>query len=124
MFFYRLCVLKLVSVHFLSLGEKDAFVLCRVFQKSGTGPKNGEQYGAPFIEEEWENDEVTPVSGEGAITDVVLMGGDDAAVFFETNDLEQVCVLVPLLRNVISDFSQAYSVFIIWWQFCGRVQEL
>ncbi|KAM7264751.1 hypothetical protein ACFE04_002434 [Oxalis oulophora] len=36
---------------------QDAYVLCRVFQKSGSGPKNGEQYGAPFIEEEWENDD-------------------------------------------------------------------
>lgn len=37
---------------------QDAFVLCRIFQKSGSGPKNGEQYGAPFIEEEWEDDDV------------------------------------------------------------------
>lgn len=46
--------------------EKDAFVLCRIFQKSGTGPKNGEQYGAPFVEEEWEDDEneVVFVPGE------------------------------------------------------------
>ncbi|XP_028782520.1 NAC domain-containing protein 78 [Neltuma alba] len=67
---------------------QDAFVLCRVFQKSGTGPKNGEQYGAPFIEEEWDEDEVAPVSGEGAVTDEVLMG-DDVDAFVETNDLEQ-----------------------------------
>ncbi|XP_031502356.1 NAC domain-containing protein 53-like isoform X2 [Nymphaea colorata] len=36
----------------------DAYVICRIFQKSGAGPKNGEQYGAPFIEEEWEDDDV------------------------------------------------------------------
>ncbi|XP_071732949.1 NAC domain-containing protein 78-like [Rutidosis leptorrhynchoides] len=36
---------------------QDSFVLCRIFQKSGSGPKNGEKYGAPFIEEEWEDDE-------------------------------------------------------------------
>ncbi|KAL5709758.1 hypothetical protein ACHQM5_020407 [Ranunculus cassubicifolius] len=34
---------------------QDAFVLCRVFRKSGPGPKNGEKYGAPFVEEEWED---------------------------------------------------------------------
>ncbi|KAJ4971121.1 hypothetical protein NE237_004220 [Protea cynaroides] len=33
---------------------QEAYVLCRIFQKSGAGPKNGEQYGAPFIEEEWD----------------------------------------------------------------------
>lgn len=37
---------------------QDAFVLCRVFQKSGAGPKNGERYGAPFIAEEWEMNEL------------------------------------------------------------------
>ncbi|KAK6933457.1 NAC domain, partial [Dillenia turbinata] len=31
------------------------------FQKSGSGPKNGEQYGAPLIEEEWDDDKVVPV---------------------------------------------------------------
>ncbi|KAL4574761.1 hypothetical protein LXL04_021598 [Taraxacum kok-saghyz] len=30
---------------------QDAFVLCRIFQKSGSGPKNGEKYVAPFIED-------------------------------------------------------------------------
>lgn len=30
-------------------------MLCRVFRKSGPGPKNGEKYGAPFVEEEWED---------------------------------------------------------------------
>lgn len=31
-------------------------MLCRIFEKSGPGPKNGEQYGAPFREDEWEDD--------------------------------------------------------------------
>eukprot|EP00262_Sarcandra_glabra_P021098 TRINITY_DN8716_c0_g1_i1.p1 TRINITY_DN8716_c0_g1~~TRINITY_DN8716_c0_g1_i1.p1 ORF type:complete len:598 (+),score=114.19 TRINITY_DN8716_c0_g1_i1:242-2035(+) len=39
---------------------QDAFVLCRIFQKSGPGPKNGEMYGAPFIEEEWDEDVLVP----------------------------------------------------------------
>ncbi|KAF9597525.1 hypothetical protein IFM89_019439 [Coptis chinensis] len=37
---------------------QDAFVLCRVFRKSGPGPKNGEHYGAPLIEEEWDDNNV------------------------------------------------------------------
>ncbi|CAH2054196.1 unnamed protein product [Thlaspi arvense] len=37
--------------------QQDAYVLCRIFYKSGTGPKNGEQYGAPFVEEEWEEED-------------------------------------------------------------------
>uniref|UniRef100_A0A1J3EDQ5 NAC domain-containing protein 78 n=1 Tax=Noccaea caerulescens TaxID=107243 RepID=A0A1J3EDQ5_NOCCA len=37
--------------------QQDAYVLCRIFQKSGSGPKNGEQYGAPFVEEDWEEED-------------------------------------------------------------------
>ncbi|KAJ8510059.1 hypothetical protein OPV22_000493 [Ensete ventricosum] len=35
---------------------QDTYVLCKIFQKSGAGPKIGEQYGAPFNEEDWEDD--------------------------------------------------------------------
>lgn len=35
---------------------QDAFVICKIFEKSGMGPKIGEQYGAPFKEEDWEDD--------------------------------------------------------------------
>ncbi|XP_068648930.1 NAC domain-containing protein 82-like isoform X2 [Aristolochia californica] len=37
--------------------SQDAYVLCRIFKKSGPGPKNGEQYGAPFKDEEWDADD-------------------------------------------------------------------
>ncbi|XP_071687636.1 NAC domain-containing protein 78-like [Rutidosis leptorrhynchoides] len=36
---------------------QNTFVLCRICQKCGSGPMNGEKYGAPFIDEEWEDDE-------------------------------------------------------------------
>lgn len=32
------------------------YVLVKVFEKSGSGPKNGAQYGAPFNEDEWGDD--------------------------------------------------------------------
>uniref|UniRef100_A0A5B6ZP08 Putative NAC domain-containing protein 45 n=1 Tax=Davidia involucrata TaxID=16924 RepID=A0A5B6ZP08_DAVIN len=35
---------------------QDAYVLCKIFKKSGPGPKNGAQYGAPFNEEDWNDD--------------------------------------------------------------------
>ncbi|XP_015165757.1 NAC domain-containing protein 82-like isoform X1 [Solanum tuberosum] len=37
---------------------QDSYVLYKVFQKSGPGPKNGAQYGAPFKEEDWEDDKI------------------------------------------------------------------
>lgn len=44
---------------------QDACVLCKIFQKSGPGPKIGAQYGAPFNEDDWNdaiNMECPPVS--------------------------------------------------------------
>lgn len=35
---------------------QDMYVLCKIFEKEGVGPKNGAQYGAPFNEEEWDDD--------------------------------------------------------------------
>ncbi|KAL7595618.1 NAC domain-containing protein 82 [Lactuca sativa] len=35
---------------------QDMYVLCKIFEKEGAGPKNGAQYGAPFNEEEWDDD--------------------------------------------------------------------
>ncbi|XP_071692598.1 NAC domain-containing protein 17-like [Rutidosis leptorrhynchoides] len=41
--------------------EQDHYVLNKMFKKSGPGPKNGEQYGAPFIEEEWSDDDCVDI---------------------------------------------------------------
>lgn len=41
----------------LGVVVQEPFVLCRIFEKSGSGPKNGEKYGAPFVEEDWVDDE-------------------------------------------------------------------
>ncbi|CAA0830215.1 NAC domain containing protein 103 [Striga hermonthica] len=39
-------------------GVQDTYVLCKIFQKNGLGPKNGAQYGAPFNEADWEDDDI------------------------------------------------------------------
>ncbi|KAK1266853.1 NAC domain-containing protein 78 [Acorus gramineus] len=38
--------------------SQDSYVLCRIFKKSGPGPKNGEQYGAPYQDEDWDDEVV------------------------------------------------------------------
>ncbi|CAN4126305.1 unnamed protein product [Withania somnifera] len=48
---------------------QDSYVLCKVFQKSGLGPKNGAQYGAPFKEEDWEDEKIP---AEPCTSDVIL----------------------------------------------------
>ncbi|KAK7358827.1 hypothetical protein VNO77_00767 [Canavalia gladiata] len=32
---------------------QDSYVICKVFEKEGLGPRNGAQYGRPFNEEDW-----------------------------------------------------------------------
>lgn len=53
MYEYRLEDQKLENTEY----SQGAYAICKIFKKSGPGPKNGEQYGAPFYEEEWEDDE-------------------------------------------------------------------
>ncbi|XP_045820815.1 NAC domain-containing protein 82-like isoform X2 [Trifolium pratense] len=46
---------------------QDSYVICKVFQKEGPGPRNGAQYGRPFNEEDWSDDEVgLPLVAESA----------------------------------------------------------
>ncbi|KAJ4779742.1 NAC domain-containing protein 82 [Rhynchospora pubera] len=52
MYEYRLTDKRLAA----SGVAQDAYVICKIFKKSGMGPKIGEQYGAPFNEEDWEDD--------------------------------------------------------------------
>ncbi|GFQ03656.1 NAC domain-containing protein 78 [Phtheirospermum japonicum] len=80
---YRLCDSELESAGVLQ--QKDAFVLCRIFQKSGLGPPNGDRY-APFVEEEWDEDAGLVVPGGEAEDDVA--NGDEARG--ERIDLDQV----------------------------------
>ncbi|KAK4483971.1 hypothetical protein RD792_011182 [Penstemon davidsonii] len=52
---------------------QDYYALYKVYKKSGAGPKNGEQYGAPFKEEEWADDlfevqcPIEPVKKDNAV---------------------------------------------------------
>ncbi|KAK7410885.1 hypothetical protein VNO78_02082 [Psophocarpus tetragonolobus] len=36
---------------------QDSYVICRIFQKEGPGPRNGAQYGKPFKDEDWDTEE-------------------------------------------------------------------
>lgn len=45
---------KLILLMFFFQSEH---VLCKIFQKEGLGPRNNAQYGAPFKEKDWIDDE-------------------------------------------------------------------
>ncbi|KAI3495563.1 hypothetical protein L1887_37906 [Cichorium endivia] len=50
---------------------QDAYVICKVFEKSGIGPKNGAQYGAPFEEKDWDDDDDDERS---TVTSIMMVG--------------------------------------------------
>ncbi|MED6135110.1 hypothetical protein PIB30_043079 [Stylosanthes scabra] len=80
---YRMVDQKLAEAGY----QLDAYVLCRIFEKSGMGPKNGEKYGAPFREEEWldDGDLLEPKADEP----VVELSVDQSDAFLETDDLDK-----------------------------------
>lgn len=68
-------------------------MVCKIFQKSGSGPKNGEQYGAPFVEEEWEEEDgmtFVPDQDPGSLED---------QVYVDIDGIDQVRVLVVLVST-------------------------
>ncbi|CAI9787090.1 unnamed protein product [Fraxinus pennsylvanica] len=67
---------------------QDYYALYKVFKKSGPGPKNGEQYGAPFREEEWDDDKLDV---NGLIDDENSAKKDYETVSFDNTirDLEE-----------------------------------
>lgn len=53
--------IQYIKIDNLSLFQ-DYYALYKVYKKSGPGPKNGEQYGAPFKEEDWADEDDQDVS--------------------------------------------------------------
>ncbi|XP_042021120.1 NAC domain-containing protein 82-like isoform X1 [Salvia splendens] len=48
---------KLIDNELAAAGVQDNYVVCKVFEKNGPGPKNGAQYGAPFNPADWTDDD-------------------------------------------------------------------
>ncbi|MCL7028522.1 hypothetical protein MKW94_025777 [Papaver nudicaule] len=98
-----------------TLGKaKDAFVLCRIFQKSGTGPKNGEQYGAPFIEEEWDED-VTAPEQEVVMANGGSSNGSDEETSLAHNSAEEIMENQPFVvtvsfKSLLSEILQKFKL--------------
>ncbi|XVF14905.1 hypothetical protein REPUB_Repub09cG0100900 [Reevesia pubescens] len=64
---------------------QDTYVLCVVFKKDGMGPRNGAQYGAPFKEEDWSDDEDENLTGIGSLFGMsTLVAGASSSCLPET----------------------------------------
>ncbi|WOG91597.1 hypothetical protein DCAR_0310846 [Daucus carota subsp. sativus] len=68
---------------------QDYYVLYKVFKKSGPGPKNGEQYGAPFKEEDWADDDCVSFNG-----------------FLEQENIVKDVDVSPINNNIASSMPQ------------------
>lgn len=103
---------------------KDPYVLCRIFEKSGSGPKNGEKYGAPLGDKEWENDnvvdplpvavddddgplKVVPASAVNATAAAASAVDDDDHL--ETADLEKVCIVSQMMWDSILELELEFQ---------------
>lgn len=102
----------------------DYYVIYKVFKKSGPGPKNGEQYGAPFREEDWAEDDCPKsTSSCDQLNTAQQVGNDsptDSCTYAEVDRaVNNICELLdcvpdeprPLPVN-IDDFEQALSQFL------------
>ncbi|GAB2290429.1 hypothetical protein Dimus_024707 [Dionaea muscipula] len=76
---------------------QDYYALCKVYKKSGPGPKNGEQYGALFKEEDWADDE-NPKIGNPAQENPVWQVDEVASV--------DDCSVDPHLQSELHDLEE------------------
>ncbi|XP_022642086.1 NAC domain-containing protein 82 isoform X2 [Vigna radiata var. radiata] len=56
---------------------QNSYVVCKVFEKEGLGPRNGAQYARPFNEEEWSDEELEiPCTASTAPVPILPMTSD------------------------------------------------
>ncbi|XP_022158808.1 NAC domain-containing protein 17-like [Momordica charantia] len=92
---------------------QNYYAIYKVFKKSGPGPKNGEQYGAPFIEEDWADDEFCDFTDDREIpaekpnTDTIIEGETCEAALFTLDDLDKL--MKQISDEAIPEFPEADS---------------
>ncbi|KAJ0235503.1 NAC domain-containing protein 17 [Hirschfeldia incana] len=78
---------------------KEYYALYKLFKKSGAGPKNGEDYGAPFQEEEWVDDD-NEVGDDIAVQEEPVAPYVDNGLLFNPvnlhlDDIEEILSGIP-----------------------------
>ncbi|CAH8346587.1 unnamed protein product [Eruca vesicaria subsp. sativa] len=80
---------------------QDTYVLCVLFKKDGPGPRNGAQYGAPFKDEDWSDEEQEH-------TDVpTILHGETSLVVASSHVPNKDCSGGIISESCFSDFLQA-----------------
>ncbi|CAH8306041.1 unnamed protein product [Eruca vesicaria subsp. sativa] len=83
---------------------KEYYALYKLFKKSGAGPKTGEEYGAPFQEEEWVDDDDEDGDQFAIPEEPVVRNEDSVSLFNPVNvqldDLEEILSGIPYAPGV------------------------
>ncbi|WVZ65420.1 hypothetical protein U9M48_014785 [Paspalum notatum var. saurae] len=95
---------------------RESYALYKLFQKSGAGPKNGEQYGAPFREEDWLDDDEEGVAVDAAANPAPNANNCPAKVGEHAStdrglQIEGLGELLPQPENDQEEFSEAQLDF-------------
>lgn len=103
---------KLISLslylQLLCFGLQDTYVLCVLFKKDGPGPRNGAQYGAPFREEDWSDEEVrTDVPSTSNPTNLLEPSKETTLALTAPDDSEKDCFGGMISESCVSDFLPA-----------------
>lgn len=94
---------------------QDYYALYKVYKKSGPGPKNGEQYGAPFKEEDWADDKYEdvnncdtpvkqPVTVMPPVDTVKAIAQLDQPLNALENFINQIAEEIPIHHPQINDY--------------------
>ncbi|KAG7550043.1 NAC domain [Arabidopsis thaliana x Arabidopsis arenosa] len=89
---------------------QDTYVVCVLFKKDGPGPRNGAQYGAPFREEDWSDEEQrTDLPSTSNPTNLLEPSKETTLALTAPDDPIKDCFGGILSESCVSDFLPATS---------------
>ncbi|KAG6657334.1 NAC domain-containing protein 82-like isoform X2 [Carya illinoinensis] len=100
------------SLNYENLAMEDyvqnSYVLCKIFQKKGKGPKNGARYVAPFKEEDWSD--WSDVEEADCAEDVTLAGRSTTSFMLPNDTISSAAIGTTSLVGATSESSLSETV--------------
>lgn len=91
-------------VYLLCFVLQDTYVVCVLFKKDGPGPRNGAQYGAPFREEDWSDEEErTDVPDSNNPANLHGPNKENSLVVTASHDPTKNCFVGMISESCVSD---------------------
>lgn len=101
--------ITLTLLIYYAFGMQDTYVLCVLFKKDGPGPRNGAQYGAPFKEEDWSDEEHRTDVPSTSNASIFLHGPnpETSLAVAPSHDSNKACFGGMISESCVSDFPPA-----------------